>query len=244
MMLAMLVWLALVYLLAAVPFGLVGTTMSGVDVDVRNAGSGNIGATNVARVYGWRMGAPVLALDALKGFVPVLAARWLWPDEGLWWWAIVAAVAFVGHCWPIYLEFKGGKGVSTGAGALLAIAPLATLLGGLLWGALLAVTGRSSIAALGATVGLVAISWWVDPPIVPIAAVLAVGVLVRHLANIGRLVRGEEKEVVRPVRWGKRTTDVPTAAEVLAQDPAGGDAPTTLWKDPPPDPLREDGGPT
>lgn len=237
-MAAMLTFLVLTYLLAAVPFGVVITTLYGGDVDLRVSGSGNIGATNVARVFGWRIAAPVLALDMLKGLIPVLVGAWLFPDYGLTWWTIVGLTAFVGHCWPVYLEFHGGKGVATGAGALLGIAPLPTLLAAGLWGVLLAATGRSSIAALGATSGMVLIAMWLDPTVAPVVALLAIGVASRHVSNIRRIVRGEEAPVARPVRWGRRGAGVATGEEVLQQDPGGGGAPSKLWKEP--DPLTED----
>jgi glycerol-3-phosphate acyltransferase PlsY len=223
-------FLLLTYLVAAVPFGVVVTTLAGVDVDVRASGSGNIGTTNVARVAGWRVAGPVLALDALKGFVPVALAPFFWSFDAAWlptWGAVVALTAFVGHCWPIYLELRGGKGVATGAGALLALAPEPTLLAIVVWIAVLALTGRSSVAALGATFGLVAFSAWLAPGVLPVTALLALGVLIRHVANIRRLVHGEEQELVRPVRWGGRRQDA-TLDDVLAQGPSGG-ASASIW---------------
>lgn len=232
-------YLALVYLVAAVPFGLVVTTLYGGDVDVRAAGSGNIGATNVARVYGWTIAVPVLLLDALKGLVPVLLAPWVW-DAGLPWQGVVGLVAFVGHCWPVYLEFRGGKGVATGAGMMLGLAPVPTLFAITLWGAILGLTGRSSIAALGATAGMVALCAWLAPAVLPFAALLAVGIGVRHTTNIGRIVRGEEARITRPVRWNRRATGS-SAEEALSQGPAGTEAVEPVWREPVEDPLSSDG---
>ncbi len=224
-------YLLLVYLLGAVPFGLVVTTLYGNDVDIRRAGSGNIGATNVGRVFGWRIAAAVLALDIAKGFFPTLFA-WCLFDSGIWWPCVVGLMAFVGHCWPVYLQFRGGKGVATAAGVLLALAPVPTLGAAAVWGGLLAGTGRSSIAALGATLAsMFLVAWW-NPSLILLVATLGVGILVRHLTNIGRLVRGEESEIVRPVRWGGRARPV-SAEEVLAQGPGGGEA-VPVWKGQPP----------
>jgi len=89
------------YVVAAIPFGLVLTTLWGAEGDLRNEGSGNIGATNVARVFGWKLAAPVLVLDAGKGAVPVLIANLWWPQAGPFWLALVAITAFVGHCWSV-----------------------------------------------------------------------------------------------------------------------------------------------
>jgi glycerol-3-phosphate acyltransferase PlsY len=224
----LLVFLALTYLLAAVPFGVVVTTLWGGDVDIRSAGSGNIGATNVARVYGWRVAVAVLALDALKGLLPVLLAWAAFGDGPVL--GIVAVVAFVGHCWPVYLEFRGGKGVATAAGAMLGLAPLPTLLAGATWGLLLAITGKSSVAALGATLGMLGFVVFFAPEAAWVGALLAIGIVVRHLTNIGRIVRGEEAEIVRPVRWSRRGESA-TAEDALHQDPGGGAAASPLWKE-------------
>lgn len=229
-------YLLLTYLFAAVPFGLVVSTLYGNDTDLRQAGSGNIGTTNVARVFGWKLAVPVLVLDILKGLLPVLLAPLVLPDAGLWWGALVGAAAFVGHCWPVYLEFRGGKGVATGAGVMLALAPVPTLFAAAVWGAILALTGRSSVAALGATVSLIGLAAFITPAVLWVTVLLAVGVLVRHVANIRRLVAGEEKAVVRPVRWGSRG-EGPSADEVLQQGPGGSERTVPLWREEVADPL-------
>ena len=225
-----LLFLALVYILAAVPFGVVVTTLYGGEFDLRSAGSGNIGATNVARVFGWRIAIPVLLLDIGKGLLPVLVARALWPAMWPWFGGVVGGVAFIGHCWPVYLEFRGGKGVATGAGAFFGLAPLPTALAAIVWGAVLGLTGRASVAALVATLALVALVARLAPDVAPVAALLALGVAIRHIPNIGRLVRGQEGAVVNPaVRWGRAAP--PTADEALAEGPAGGRAAGAAWKE-------------
>ncbi|HHO54146.1 MAG TPA: glycerol-3-phosphate 1-O-acyltransferase [Deltaproteobacteria bacterium] len=225
-----LLYLLLTYLVASVPFGLVITTLYGRDADIRRSGSGNIGATNVARVYGWAMAGWVVLLDALKGLLPTAGALWLWPEAGLWWPGLVALTAFMAHCYPVYLEFRGGKGVATGAGGLLALSPWATVPAIAVWMALLKGSGRSSVAALGAATSLVGLSWWLDPDVLPVVVMLCLGILTTHVPNIRRLIRGEEKTIVRPVRWGRTTEDATHAEALLAQGPAGG-RPTPLWKE-------------
>jgi glycerol-3-phosphate acyltransferase PlsY len=227
-MVAILVWLGLVYLAAAVPFGLVLSTLYGGDVDLRTAGSGNIGATNVARVFGWRIAAATLALDAAKGGFAVLGTFLLFPGvPGLA--GVVAVMAFVGHCWPVYLDFRGGKGVATTAGAMLAYAPGPALIAAATWGAVLATTGRSSIAALVATATMLAATVYFDPAAAVVVAVLAVGIVVRHLSNLGRLARGEEPTVVAPVHWGRAGAPKdPRAA--LEESSDGGPATSTGWR--------------
>lgn len=215
--------------MAAIPFGVVVTTLYGGEADIRTSGSGNIGGTNVARVYGWRLAGLVIALDAAKGFVPVFLARAWWPDAGLWWPTVVLATCFVGHCFPVYLEFRGGKGVATSAGGLVAISPTVALLAGALWVAVLGVTGRSSAAALAATASAVLLALWLDPPVAPVAGVIGAAVIGTHIPNLRRLVRGEEGAVVRPVRWSRASRALPDPAALLDQGPTGG--PTVVaWK--------------
>lgn len=229
------------YALAAVPFGLVVTTLWGGPVDLRTAGSGNIGATNVARTFGWRLALPVLVLDVAKGALPVFFATALWPDWGLAWPALVAITAFLAHCFPIYLAFKGGKGVATGAGALLALTPKPLLVAAGIWGATLAATGRSSQAALVASASLVALTLLLDPGAIGVVLLIAAGIGLTHMTNIRRLVRGEEKEVVQPVRFAREESL--TAAEALSQGPSGQPVDQPLWRasevEAPADPVKE-----
>ena len=117
---------------------------------------------------------------------------------------------------------------------MLAIAPVPITLAAVIWASLLALTGRSSVASLLAAIGLVGISAWWSPEIIPVVGLLAVGIVVTHLSNIRRLMAGEERQVVRSVRWGRKNDDV---ASVVEQGP-GGRAPSPLWKEPMPDPLE------
>ena len=232
----MLFWVILTYLVSALPFGLILTTLYGDSQDIRASGSGNIGATNVARVYGWRLALPVLFLDLGKGFLPTLGAAWFWPGYGLWWPGLIAATAFLGHCYSVYLEFRGGKGVATGAGGMLAISPVPTTLSILVWGVVVAVTGRSSVGALTAALSLLGFSFWLVPNTIPIVGLLALGIAFTHLSNLRRLVRGEEGQIVRPVRWGRSSTN---PIDVIDQGP-GGQAVGPLWREQAPAPLEEE----
>lgn len=235
-MIPALAFLFLTYVVAAVPFGLVLTTLYGGDADIREAGSGNIGATNVVRVYGWGLAAPVLALDVGKGLVPVLLAHLAFPELGTWWLGLTALVAFLGHCYPVYLAFHGGKGVATGAGAMLGVAPAPTAGAAVVWVGVLLLTGRSSLASLTATASLVGLALLLQPDAVGVAVVLALGILQSHVGNIRRLVAGDEKAILRPVRWGRGARqEAPDPAEVLALGPAGTLAPEP-WRAAPPDP--------
>lgn len=223
-------FLVFAYLLAAIPFGVVVTTLFGGDQDIRTTGSGNIGATNVARVYGWRLAAAVIALDVAKGFVPVGIARLGWPNAGVWWPGIVLFTCFVGHCFPVYLEFRGGKGVATGAGGLLALSPYVTLPAAAIWMTTLGLTGRSSVAALTATGSVVVLALALDPRLLPIVALLGLGIVLTHVPNLRRLYRGEEGTIVRPVRWGRASAVEPDPEALLQQGPTGGPA-VPVWRE-------------
>ena len=234
----MVAWVVLTYLIAAIPFGLVVTTLyGGGESDIRSAGSGNIGATNVARVYGWRLALPALLLDIAKGFFPVLGASLLWPDTGLWWPGLVAGTAFLAHCFSVYLEFRGGKGVATGAGGMLALAPLPTLLAIAVWVTLLAITGKSSVGALVAAVSLVGFAGYLQPEALPVVVLLALGIGFTHASNIRRLMSGQESQVVRPVRWKRGDRGEDDVAAVMDQGPAGNAVVPSLWREAVADPL-------
>lgn len=174
------------YLVGAVPFGLVlGRALGGVDI--RQHGSRNLGATNAFRVLGPRIGLAVLALDALKGALPVLLAP---PPV-----AVVAGVAaIVGHVFPVYLGFRGGKGVATSAGVLAALAPVPTAVAFGVWAAVVAATRYVSLGSVLAAVALpVAVAVHGGPAGLTAAASGAAAlVIVRHRANLGRLLRGTE----------------------------------------------------
>jgi acyl phosphate:glycerol-3-phosphate acyltransferase len=224
-------WILLTYALAAVPFAVVVSTLYGGEEDVRTAGSGNPGATNVARLHGWGLGAVVMALDIGKGLLPVVVARLLWPAWDPWFGGLVALTAFLAHIFPVYLEFRGGKGVATAAGGLLGLAPLSTLAAAALWGGLLGLTGRSSVATLGAALAMVGLTAIFSPAVLPLVGGLALGIAVTHMPNVRRLWRGEEGTVVRPVRWSRAPEGGARAA--LEEAPGGAvAAPTAAWPDP------------
>jgi acyl phosphate:glycerol-3-phosphate acyltransferase len=185
------------YILGSIPFGLLLTKLFG-NADVRKEGSGNIGATNVARVAGPLAGILTLLFDAAKGAAAVLFAIRL--SNGSATWTMIAGLAvLVGHCFPIWLNFKGGKGVATAAGLFLVLCPLA-FLGSLLLFILVVVFWRyvslGSISAAAAMPLLIYFLWaprHAPPPVITFGA-LAVAMLIvyKHDANIQRLVDGAE----------------------------------------------------
>ena len=185
------------YLLGSIPFGVLLARLFGAG-DVRKAGSGNIGATNVARVAGPLPGLLTLVLDCAKGAVAVWIAARLSSDSATW--MMVAALgALIGHCFPVWLKFHGGKGVATAAGALLVLSPLA-LLGSVILFLLMVSFWRyvslGSISAAAAMPLLIYLLWaprHAPPPAVTFGALVAAAIIIyKHDANIQRLVHGEE----------------------------------------------------
>jgi len=183
--------LALGYLLGSIPFGLILTRLAGAG-DLRSIGSGNIGATNVLRTGRKGLAALTLLLDAGKGAAAVLIAQALGPELGL----IGGLAAFLGHCWPIWLGFKGGKGVATFLGITFAIAwPIGLVCAGV-WLAVLALLRYSSISGMAAAVAApVAAVAWGQFEVAILFVAIALMILWKHGANITRLFAGEEPKV-------------------------------------------------
>ena len=179
------------YLLGSVPMGLLLTRMAGKG-DLRKVGSGNIGATNVMRVGGLRMAGLTWILDMAKAIIAVFIGKYVAGDAfGAW----CGFVAIVGHCYPVWLKFKGGKGISCLFGVLLAVSPLSFVVCGIEW---LLVALTSGISSLGATIVFCLI------PILGFAistdvglAFLAIGLLClwRHRGNVIRLIKGSESKI-------------------------------------------------
>ncbi len=186
------------YLAGSIPFGLV-TARLFLGVDVREVGSGNIGATNVARAGGKKLGVLVLVLDSLKAAIPVYLTQRLMAGtaNGDVWVMAVAIAAFAGHLYPVWLKFKGGKGVATGLGIFLVLAPLAALAGLATWVGVYLATRVSSVGSLAGTLVCVVVGFTILGP-TPISwAGATVGALIwwRHRENIRRLFDGEEAKL-------------------------------------------------
>ena len=186
------------YLLGAIPFGLLVAKSRGVDI--RTQGSGNIGATNVFRVLGKGWGIFTFVLDALKGFIPsFLFPRLLGLDAD--WGVLFGIVAILGHSFPVYLKFKGGKGVATSAGMLLGVAPMAVLVGFVCWVLCMVLSRIVSLSSIVAAIAVAVAVWVLDPMalVVNVAlTILAALVIWLHRANIRRLLNGTEN------RFGKK----------------------------------------
>ena len=194
-----LLWIVIAYLLGAIPFGYLLTRFT-TGKDVRSEGSGNIGATNVLRAAGRGAAAATLVLDMAKGFAAVWIAGWL-TDGSPGWMADAALAVMVGHAFPIFLGFKGGKSVATFTGAFLYLTPIPALAGIIVFVITVVVTRYISVASIMAAATFPMGVWLIDHPTpnVVVAAVIAAAIVIyRHKENMQRLRAGKE-----PVfRWG------------------------------------------
>jgi len=179
------------YLLGSIPFGLLLTRAAGLG-DVRTIGSGNIGATNVLRTGNKGLAAATLLLDLAKGFVPVfLAARWYPGLEG---WVALGAV--IGHCFPVWLKFKGGKGVATTAGVCFGLAWPVGLAYAAMWLGMVALTRISSLGGMSAAVAAPVAAYALGlNDLYPFLIAIAALIIWLHRANIGRLANGTEPKL-------------------------------------------------
>ena len=181
--------IAVAYLLGSIPFGYVAGRLRGIDI--RTVGSRNVGATNVFRTLGKPTGIAVMALDILKGVAAAVIARVISDDP----WPLVAAGAAVaGHVYPVWLGFRGGKGVAVGAGVAIGLVPWVALALVPVWVLIVAITRYVSLASLVAAVAFTPAVWLLgySNATVAFAALVALAVIWRHRTNIVRLLRGEE----------------------------------------------------
>ncbi|MDQ0565605.1 glycerol-3-phosphate acyltransferase PlsY [Qipengyuania citrea] len=188
-----LIWAALLgYLIGSIPFGLLLTKAAGMG-DVRQIGSGNIGATNVLRTGNKGLAAGTLVLDLLKGFAPVAVAGHLWGEVAM---AFAAGAAVLGHCFPVWLGFKGGKGVATNAGVAFGLAWPLGLAYAFVWLSILAIFRISSLAGMAAVVAAAAAApLFGYPQFFPVLGAIALLIIYLHRENIVRLAKGEEPRV-------------------------------------------------
>jgi glycerol-3-phosphate acyltransferase PlsY len=194
--------LALSYLVGSIPFALLIGKFNGIDI--RRHGSGNTGATNVRRVLGKQWGILCFVLDFAKGLIPVLLVKNMANGGDLL--PMLAAVgAIAGHVWPLYLRFKGGKGVATSLGALLALAPWAVVVAGIAWVVSFYLTRYVSVASLVAALMLPVSAGalnlmrpaTVSTPILILLTLIGLLIIVRHKTNVIRLYKGEENRFAR-----------------------------------------------
>jgi glycerol-3-phosphate acyltransferase PlsY len=190
------------YLLGSIPFGFMAGLIAGVDV--RKHGSCNIGATNTLRVLGKKYGYPVFVADVLKGFLAVRIALWLArfdPSTGYFIGILAAFFVVVGHAFPAWLRFRGGKGVAAAAGACFGLVPLATLIAILIWIVIFFifryVSLASIVAAVALALGALFLGYAADPILLTFTCLIAALIILRHSSNIVRLFQGREPRFER-----------------------------------------------
>ena len=182
------------YLLGSIPFGYLVVRSRGGG-DIRQTGSGGTGATNVSRRAGKAAGVLTLLLDAAKGCAAVLLAKMLTGDE--WVIAVAAIAALVGHIFPVWLGFRGGKGVATGVGIFLVLAPIALLCAGVIFVAIVALTRYVSLGSIIAAALIPVFVWWQSDlrSLLTVAIVGAALIVFAHRGNIQRLASGTESRI-------------------------------------------------
>lgn len=202
------VMVALAYLLGGIPASyLAGRWTRGIDL--REHGSGNLGATNAFRVLGPKVAAPVMLFDVAKGFVPAFFFSG-WDSSADWRWALLyGGAAIVGHVFSVYMKFRGGKGVATGAGVFLGLAPVALGVGFAVWLVTLRLGRMVSLASILAAVSMVPLLFATrrPPEVLVLGTAVAAFVVFAHRANIRRIARGEEP------RFGEKKEAAPAAGE-------------------------------
>jgi acyl phosphate:glycerol-3-phosphate acyltransferase len=189
---------ALAYLLGSIPFAFLAGRARGVDL--RTVGSGNLGAANVFRTLGRGWGIGVMAADIGKGLLAVLIARAITDDP---WPAIAAGAAMAGHVYPVWMRFKGGKGVAVGAGAVIGLMPLASLILLGVWFAVVLITRYTSLGSIVAAIAATPVVWALgySTSKIVFTAIAAAAVLILHRGNIARLLAGRENRI----ELGRRT---------------------------------------
>jgi glycerol-3-phosphate acyltransferase PlsY len=198
-------WLIASYLLGAIPTSHI-VSRSFANIDLRQHGSGNLGATNLYRVLGWKYAVPVALFDIAKGVIPVV---WFAPQvsRSELYALACGVVAILGHVFSVFVHFKGGKGVATAAGVMLGMTPLALAAAAVVWGLVLLSTGYVSLASMAAAAVLPFGVYVLEQPISPelfwVVVLVAVGVIVLHRRNIQRLLKGTES------RFGRRAASTP-----------------------------------
>jgi glycerol-3-phosphate acyltransferase PlsY len=198
-------WLLASYLFGAIPTSYV-VSRAFAHIDLRQHGSGNLGATNLYRVLGWKYAVPVALFDIAKGAIPVLVFAPQVSTSELF--ALACGVAAImGHVFSIFVGFRGGKGVATAAGVMLGMTPLALAVAAAVWGVVLLLTGYVSLASMAAAVVLPFAAYLLDrstsPEVFWLTVFVAGGVILLHRQNIQRLLKGTES------RFGRRAASAP-----------------------------------
>ncbi len=194
----MVAWILFGYAIGSVPFAFLVARRAGIDV--RISGSGNVGAANVMRTSGTALGVMAMTLDIAKGAIAVLAAHSVANTVSTT--AAAGAAAIVGHVYPVWLRFHGGKGVAVAAGVFSLLAPMATLAAALVFVAAVWLTRIVSLGSMAATIALPSVVWMSGAPAEVSAAALGAAALIlfRHRSNVRRLIAGRERRIGERVR--------------------------------------------
>lgn len=200
-------WLVASYFIGAIPTSYLFSRFF-AGIDLRKQGSGNLGATNLYRVLGWKYAIPAALVDIAKGFVPVVVFAPRETPSQLF--ALACGVAAIlGHVFSVFVRFKGGKGVATAAGVMLGLTPLALAVSAAVWAVMVRITGYVSLASISAAAVLPLAVYLLEddktPALLWIAAAIAAGVIVLHRRNIDRLLKGTES------RFGRRAASTPNS---------------------------------
>jgi len=190
---SLIVALGIAYLVGAIPMSWIVARLAG-GIDLRTVGSGNLGATNLYRALGWRYAVPAGVFDIAKGAVPTLVLPGLIGPEA-WLPLVIGGAAVVGHVFSVFVRFRGGKGVATAAGVVLALAPVPLLVSFVIWVTVLKASGYVSLASMLGAVAFplsAALLGTANPYVVPAGIALAALIVLMHRANIGRLLAGTE----------------------------------------------------
>jgi glycerol-3-phosphate acyltransferase PlsY len=193
------IFAVLSYLLGSFPSGYLAFYLA-EKKDIRDLGSRSMGATNVLRLKGWKLALPVMVADILKGFLPVFLALKLFPDKRF---ALLCGfLAVLGHCFPIFIKFKGGKGVATAVGVFSAVAPLSVLIGLTVFLLIIAMTRYVSLGSLLAVLSFPLSVFLLkgDRDLIYLSVAVFLIILIRHSGNIRRLYLGTEKRFGEKVR--------------------------------------------
>jgi len=196
--------LVVAYLLGSIPVAYLAGRLNGVDL--RTVGSGNLGATNVFRTLGRTVGIAVMVLDIAKGAFAVLIAQWV--VGGPWWPIAAGALAIIGHVFPVWTGFKGGKGVAVGAGALIGLVPAASGVLIVLWVLIVILTRYVSVASIVCALAAAPLAWAFGAPWSYVAFIGLAGlfVIIKHRENIQRLLSGTENRI----QLGRKASPDPT----------------------------------
>lgn len=207
-------WVVVSYLLGAVPSSYIAGRLTR-GIDLREHGSGNLGASNTFRVLGARVAAPVMLFDLAKGWIPASLFP-LFDGSAAWEWMLAyGAAAIAGHVFPVYMRFRGGKGVATATGVFLALAPVAVAVALIVWGAVLALFRMVSLASIAAAIALAVLLLALETraAVVWLGVGVAAFVILAHHSNLRRIARGEE------YRFGRDEPD----RELARLETSGGD---------------------